>query len=122
MLKPGAVVGLFAANSVGDDIEVTLLFIFIYVGKLYEDYSRKVTLGTIYGLRQQILKDDNEPYLCVSDFVAPKTSGVVDHIGFLRPLLQLMVYRNICFHCWSWNATVDRLLEISRGHRRKYSS
>jgi hypothetical protein len=35
-----------------------------------------------FGLRQQAEKDgDNEPYMCVSDFVAPKGSGLVDYIG-----------------------------------------
>ncbi len=34
-----------------------------------------------FGLRQQAEKDNEEPYFCVSDFVAPKGSGVGDYIG-----------------------------------------
>lgn len=38
-------------------------------------------LGKYYGLRQQAEKDGDEPYLCVSDFIAPKTSNIIDYIG-----------------------------------------
>lgn len=37
--------------------------------------------GKFYGLRQQAEKDNDEPYMCVSDFIAPKGSGVADYIG-----------------------------------------
>ena len=33
-----------------------------------------------HGLRQQAEKDD-PPYFCLSDFIAPKGSGVEDYIG-----------------------------------------
>nr|AGT02551.1 5-methyltetrahydropteroyltriglutamate-homocysteine [Herpetomonas muscarum] len=62
------VVTLLPANSVGDDIEV------------YTDESREKVAGTFYGLRQQAEKERNEPYLCLSDYIAPK--GVApDYIG-----------------------------------------
>ena len=39
-------------------------------------------IGKLHGLRQQAEKLDNtEPYLCLSDFVAPKESGISDYIG-----------------------------------------
>eukprot|EP00796_Vickermania_ingenoplastis_P002149 gene2149-1320_t len=64
------VVALHPANSVGDDIAV------------YKDESRKVRLATYYGLRQQAEKEPGEPYLCLSDFIAPE--GVApDYIGEL---------------------------------------
>ena len=35
-----------------------------------------------YGLRQQAEKEaGDEPYLCISDFIAPKGSGVADYLG-----------------------------------------
>jgi hypothetical protein len=34
-----------------------------------------------FGLRQQAEKDNNEPYFCVSDFIAPRESGVPDYLG-----------------------------------------
>nr|AGT02780.1 methionine synthase [Angomonas desouzai] len=63
-----AVVTLFPANSVGDDIEV------------YSDDTRSKVSGVFYGLRQQAEKEKGEPYLCLSDFIAPK--GVAnDYMG-----------------------------------------
>lgn len=68
-VKLNAIVGFFPANAVGDDIEV------------YTDESRTEVATKFYGLRQQAEKDTEEPYQCVSDFVAPKGSGINDYIG-----------------------------------------
>jgi 5-methyltetrahydrofolate--homocysteine methyltransferase len=58
----------WAANSVGDDVEV------------YSDTSRKQVLGKFRFLRQQ--KDmGDRPYLCLADFIAPKASGRTDYLG-----------------------------------------
>ncbi|CAM41620.1 putative cobalamin-dependent methionine synthase [Leishmania braziliensis MHOM/BR/75/M2904] len=65
-----AVVKLMPVNSVGDDIEV------------YEDDTRVEKIATFFGLRQQAEKERGEPYLCISDFIAPK--GVApDYLGSL---------------------------------------
>ncbi len=69
LLKANAVIGLFPANSVGDDIEV------------YTDEKRNRTLTVFHSLRQQSEKVDDQPYFALSDFVAPKASGVKDYIG-----------------------------------------
>eukprot|EP00049_Salpingoeca_infusionum_P026592 m.26559 g.26559 ORF g.26559 m.26559 type:complete len:1252 (-) comp8846_c0_seq1:700-4455(-) len=65
------VFGLFPANSVDDDdIEV------------YTDETRSTVKAKLYGLRQQAEKlDKTDPYICQSDFVAPKTSNVPDYVG-----------------------------------------
>lgn len=64
------VIGIFPANSVGDDIEV------------YEDETRTKLLTVFHTLRQQISKDGkDEPNYCLSDFIAPKNSGKIDYIG-----------------------------------------
>jgi 5-methyltetrahydrofolate--homocysteine methyltransferase len=68
-LKVRAVVGLFPANSVGDDVEV------------YADESRTEVLTTLNFLRQQKGKPAGQPHECLADYVAPKSSGVADHIG-----------------------------------------
>lgn len=34
-----------------------------------------------HGLRQQAEKDSEEPYYCLSDFVAPRSTGTVDYLG-----------------------------------------
>jgi len=69
LLKANAVIGFWPANSVGDDIE------------LYTDESRKQVLTTIHTLRQQTEKVKGEPYYALSDFIAPKDSGVQDYWG-----------------------------------------
>lgn len=38
-------------------------------------------IGKFYGLRQQAEKDSEEPYLCVSDFIAPRSSNLIDYVG-----------------------------------------
>jgi 5-methyltetrahydrofolate--homocysteine methyltransferase len=68
-LKARAVVGLFPANSVGDDVEV------------YADESRSKVIATLSFLRQQKGKAPGQPHECLADYIAPKSSGVKDHIG-----------------------------------------
>lgn len=34
-------------------------------------------------LRQQVKKKENEPFLCLSDFVRPLSSGITDVVGAL---------------------------------------
>ncbi|GMV06955.1 MAG: methionine synthase [Gemmatimonadota bacterium] len=67
-LRPRGVVGLFPANAVGDDVE------------LYADEAREEVRAVVHGLRQQFAKDGREN-LCLSDFVAPRESGVADWMG-----------------------------------------
>jgi 5-methyltetrahydrofolate--homocysteine methyltransferase len=68
-LGAAAVVGLYPANSVGDDVEV------------YADEARASPLKTFHFLRQQMVKPQDKPNLCLADFVAPKSSGVRDYLG-----------------------------------------
>jgi len=63
-----SVIGLFPANSVGDDIE------------LYHPETGQ-TLHTFHTLRQQKKKAGSETYYALSDFVAPKESGLKDACG-----------------------------------------
>jgi 5-methyltetrahydrofolate--homocysteine methyltransferase len=67
LLKANGVLGFFPANAVGDDIEV------------YTDESRSKVLSTFRNLRNQTQKDGLN--LCLSDFIAPKESGIKDYIG-----------------------------------------
>jgi len=68
-LAAKAVVGLFPANSIGDDIEV------------YTDDTRSDVLLTLHHLRQQIQKPAGKPNYCLADFIAPKSGGLADYIG-----------------------------------------
>jgi len=66
-LKATGIVGFYPANSVGDDVEVY-------------DQSGKTT-ATFFGLRQQAEKEINDCFTCMSDFIAPKETGIQDYIG-----------------------------------------
>lgn len=68
-LKARGVVGIFPANAVGDDVEV------------YSDPTRKKVLARFYNLRNQELKTDGAPNLCLSDYLAPLSSGRIDYLG-----------------------------------------
>jgi 5-methyltetrahydrofolate--homocysteine methyltransferase len=68
-IQINAIVGLFPANAVGDDIEI------------YTDETRETKRTTIFNIRQQIRKASKKASLCLSDFVCPKDMGKVDYIG-----------------------------------------
>jgi 5-methyltetrahydrofolate--homocysteine methyltransferase len=69
MLQANAVIGIWPANSDGDDVI------------LYEDESRQKEIGRFYHIRQQELKKPGIPNFCLSDFVAPLESGKIDYCG-----------------------------------------
>ncbi|MEO6030519.1 MAG: vitamin B12 dependent-methionine synthase activation domain-containing protein, partial [Burkholderiaceae bacterium] len=73
-LTANGVIGLYPANTVGDDdIEI------------YTDESRNQVLMTWRGLRTQTVRPVVDGVMranrCLADFIAPKGSGVADHIG-----------------------------------------
>ncbi|SHG20065.1 methionine synthase (B12-dependent) [Fodinibius roseus] len=69
LLKAKAVLGLYPANAVGDDIE------------LYSDDRRSEVLTTFHTLRQQAQKRRGQPNRALSDFVAPRETGIADYMG-----------------------------------------
>jgi len=68
-ISANAVIGVFPANSIGDDIEI------------YADESRKEVLAINHNLRQQTKKAEGGFNMCLSDFVAPKETKLKDHMG-----------------------------------------
>jgi 5-methyltetrahydrofolate--homocysteine methyltransferase len=68
-LKAKAVIGLFPANSDGDDVV------------LYTDESRNETLTTLHFLRKQGKQPSGKYNECLSDYIAPLSSGRHDYIG-----------------------------------------
>jgi len=69
-LTAKAVIGFFPANSTDDDdIEV------------YRDAARTDVMTVIHSLRQQTKKPPGQPNYALSDFIAPKSSGVDDWVG-----------------------------------------
>lgn len=69
LLQARGTYGIYPANAVGDDIEI------------YTDESRSTTQCRFFTLRQQAEKENNEPYYAMSDFIAPKESGIPDYLG-----------------------------------------
>jgi 5-methyltetrahydrofolate--homocysteine methyltransferase len=69
LLRARAVVGLYPANAVCDDVE------------LYADDTRREVIAVLRGLRQQFEKPPGRPNQCLADFVAPRDSGLRDYVG-----------------------------------------
>ena len=116
-LRAGAVIGLFPANSVdGDDIEV------------YTDESRTERLAVVHTLRQQMEKPPGRPNLCLSDFVAPKETGVADYLGMFAVTAGIGLEEQVRrfeaahddYHSILLKALADRLAEAlaERMHER----
>ena len=63
------VYGFFPASAVGDDVE------------LYTDDKCEKVLERFHFLRQQSNKEGSEPCRSLADFIAPKETGLPDHIG-----------------------------------------
>jgi len=68
-LRARGVYGFFPANAVGDDVE------------LYRDESRRAPLERLHFLRQQASKSRGSPNRCLGDFIAPRSTGLPDHLG-----------------------------------------
>lgn len=69
LLAANAVIGFWPANAVGDDIVV------------FTDDTRSTELTRLHHLRQQTNKPNNQPNFCLSDYIAPLSSGIADYIG-----------------------------------------
>ncbi len=67
--KANAVFGFWPAQAQGDDIV------------LYGDEGRGTAVATLHALRQQLSKREGRNNIALSDFVAPRDSGVKDYIG-----------------------------------------
>ena len=65
-LTARAVFGLWPANAVGDDVELSLA---------------DGGTATLHFLRQQVDKPAERPDFCLADFIAPKDTGIQDWIG-----------------------------------------
>ena len=68
-LTASAVVGIWPANSVDEDIEI------------YSDETKSEVLYIQRTLRQQLKKAEGAYNHALADFIAPKDSGITDYIG-----------------------------------------
>jgi 5-methyltetrahydrofolate--homocysteine methyltransferase len=69
LLTPRGVYGFWPANQDGDDIVV------------WSSDARDREHLRFHMLRQQAAKPNDQAYLCLSDFVAPVSTGIEDHVG-----------------------------------------
>lgn len=107
LLYANAVVGLYPANSKGDDVEI------------YTDESRSEVLTTFHMLRQQGKKGSGLPNLSLADFVAPKDSGKQDYMGAfavtagigIEPLIEKYEKDHDDYNSIMIKAVADRLAE-----------
>ena len=116
-LTASGVFGLFPAASVAsDDIEV------------YADEKRARVLMTWHNLRQQNVKPTGRANLCLADFVAPRGSGVDDHIGAFAVTAGIGIEKKLAefekrhddYNAIMLKALADRLAEAfaERLHQR----
>jgi 5-methyltetrahydrofolate--homocysteine methyltransferase len=101
------VYGFFPANAVGDDVE------------LYTDCKREKILQQFHFLRQQANREGSEPCRSLVDFIAPKETGLRDHIGAfavttgigLKELCDRFRAENDDYNAIMAEAIADRLAE-----------
>jgi 5-methyltetrahydrofolate--homocysteine methyltransferase len=101
------VYGFFPASAVGDDVE------------LYKADTRTEVLERFHFLRQQANREGSEPCRSLSDFIAPKETGLPDHIGGfavtsgigLKELCDQFRAENDDYNAIMAEAIADRLAE-----------
>ena len=116
LLQAKGVFGVFPANSIDDDIEV------------FSDEFKNNVLIRLHHLRQQVRKAAGKPNYCLSDFIAPKTSGKNDWIGAfavtagigVKYLVEQYENKNDDYSAIMVKALADRLAEAfaERLHQR----
>jgi 5-methyltetrahydrofolate--homocysteine methyltransferase len=115
LIKANGVLGLFAANSIGDDIEI------------YTDETRKGVKRVLHSLRSQAPKTDGTPNLALADYIAPKETGVEDYIGAfavttgigIETLIEHYEKKHDDYNSIMVKALADRLAEAFAEHLHK---
>ena len=107
LITARGVYGFFPASAVGDDVE------------LYTDDKREIVLERFHFLRQQANREGSEPCRSLADFIAPKETGLPDHIGAfavtsgigLKDLCDRFRADNDDYNAIMAEAVADRLAE-----------
>jgi 5-methyltetrahydrofolate--homocysteine methyltransferase len=107
LITARGVYGFFPASAVGDDVE------------LYKADTRAEVLERFHFLRQQANKEGSEPCRSLADFIAPKETGLPDHIGAfavtsgigLKELCDKFRADNDDYNAIMAEAVADRLAE-----------
>jgi len=71
-LTANGVIGFFPANAVGSGVEDV---------EIYTDETRTKVLTTLHNLRQQGEHRSGIPNRSLSDYIAPKETGITDYVG-----------------------------------------
>jgi 5-methyltetrahydrofolate--homocysteine methyltransferase len=107
LITARGVYGFFPASAVGDDVA------------LYSDDTRRTEFERFHFLRQQANKEGSEPCRSLADFIAPKETGLADHIGAfavttgigLKELCDRFRADNDDYNAIMAEAVADRLAE-----------
>jgi len=107
LIQARAVYGLFPAHRVGDDVEI------------YEDGTRSKVLERFHFLRQQAVQEKGKANRSLADFIAPRESGLLDHIGAfavstgfgLKELVEKYKAEHDDYNAIMAEAIADRLAE-----------
>lgn len=116
-IEARGVIGIWPANTVNDDdIEI------------YANEDREEVVHVQYGLRQQLQKAKAAKNVCISDFVAPKSTGLEDYIGGFVVTAGIGIEKKLAeyqadhddYHSILLKAVADRLAEAfaERLHER----
>ena len=113
--KARAVIGFWPANSEGEDIAV------------FADEARKAPIATLHTLRQQLARREGRANLALSDFVAPRASGLADHIGAFAvtagigedAVVERFKHANDDYSAIMAKALADRLAEALAEHMHR---
>src|SRR5580700_6041397 len=114
--RANAVIGLWPANSEGDDILV------------FDDEARSKPIATLHTLRQQLARREGRANVALADFVAPRASGLADYIGAFavtagigeEAIVERFKHANDDYSAIMAKALADRLAEAAaeRMHQR----
>ncbi len=107
LITARGVYGLFPSSAVADDVE------------LYTDGARGKVLERFHFLRQQANREGSEPCRSLADFIAPRETGLCDHIGAfavtsgigLKELCDRFRAENDDYNAIMAEALADRLAE-----------
>ena len=107
LITARGVYGFFPASAVGDDVE------------LYTDGTSGNVFERFHFLRQQSNREGTEPCRSLADFIAPKATGLRDHIGAfavtsgigLKELCDRFRAENDDYNAIMAEALADRLVE-----------
>jgi len=115
-LTANAVIGLYPAHSLTDDVVI------------YADDQRKDVIKTLHFLRQQHARNNPKPHHCLADYIAPSETGVDDYIGLFAVTTGIGIEKHIQafeanhddYHAILLKALADRLAEAftERMHER----